>query len=122
MKKPLYWVGMVVVAVATVACDGAQGSPFVTPTAPSASSPSSGSGRITPTATAPQAAPPCTPPAGADVHFRPAPSGTTPPAGDPGQPSCETREGDSGPSTNTGGTPPANPGDPDTEFHAGPGR
>jgi len=103
--KQIYELGMVLAAVITVACGGAQNS--LSPTAPSAAS----QGSQSQSSGANQAGVPgCTPPEGADVYFEPAPSGSVPGTD---QPSCETgNEDGSGPGVHTGGTPPTNPSDP----------
>jgi hypothetical protein len=100
--KQAYLITTILSATLSVACGEALDS--LSPTAPSAASRGSSALSNGPNQ-AP--APGCTPPDGADTHFSPAPPGSTPGTD---QPSCETgNEDGSGPSLNTGGTPPTNP-------------
>jgi hypothetical protein len=119
MKKLLLWVSAVAIAGLTAACD-AQSSSSFNPTAPSASG--LNGGRSAPLATGAQVgsqspADPCTPPPGADTHFRPGPGAPVPGA----EPSCQTGN-EPDPGLDYGGTPPETPGTPDTDFRPAPAR
>jgi hypothetical protein len=127
MKKLFHWVSAVAVAGLAAACDGGQSSSPFSPTAPSASNPNRGGasnpnrgGGSVPLASGLQGgSDSCTPPPGADTHYRPAPSGTAP--GGSGEPGCQTGTG-SGPGFDVGGTPPETSGIPDIERRSAPGR